>query len=326
MNRQFRVLITDRAWPDCSIEREILGPIGAEVIEAPHGDEETLRELARARNVDAIGTCWAHVTERVIRAAPNCRIVARFGIGLDNISVETATALGIPVTNVPGYCVSEVTDHALALILACARRITFFHSRTKAGEYRLAAAAPMKRLTEATLGLVGFGRIAQALLPKARGIGFRVIAYSRHADDHGTGCEMVSLEELLSQSDFISLHLPLVDATHGLIGDRELARMKPTAYLINTSRGALTDQAALWRAISSQKIAGAALDVFEPEPPDLSQPLFRDERVIVTPHAAFLSAESLQDLRLRASRQIAEALQGRRPENVVNGEVYGRAT
>jgi D-3-phosphoglycerate dehydrogenase / 2-oxoglutarate reductase len=322
MSQKFRVLITDRAWPDCALERAILGQISAEVVEAPDGDEATL--VALARDADAIGTCWAHVTENVIRASPRCRLVARFGIGLDNISIETATELGIPVSNVPDYCVAEVSDHALALILACARNVAFFHMRTKAGEYRLGAARPMKRLAGSTLGLVGFGRIARALLPKARAIGLKVVAHSQHADGRGTGCPMLPLDELLVQSDFVSLHVPLTDATHHLFGDRQFQMMKPTAYLVNTSRGALIDQAALWRAISTEQIAGAGLDVFEPEPPDLSLPLFRDERVIVTPHAAFTSAESLQELRTRAAHQLAEALQGRRPENVVNPQVYGR--
>lgn len=324
VSKPYRVLITDRAWPDSSIEREILANVGAEVVEAPDGEEATLIDLARDAN--AIGTCWAHVTEGVIQSAARCHIVARFGIGLDNIDVETATKLGIPVTNVPDYCVSEVSDHALALILACARNIAFFHARTKAGEYRLAAARPMKRLAGATLGLVGFGRIARALFPKARAIGLNVLAFSPHADDRGTGCRMVSLDELLAESDFVSLHLPLTDSTHHLFADREFQQMRPTAYLINTARGGLIDQAALERALESGRIAGAALDVFDPEPPDLSQPLFWDERVIVTPHSAFVSAESLHELRTRASRQIAEALQGGRPENVVNPQVYDRVT
>jgi D-3-phosphoglycerate dehydrogenase / 2-oxoglutarate reductase len=322
MTSEFRVLITDRAWPDCAVERDILGRVGAQVVEAPHGDEATLIELARG--ADAIGTCWAPVTENVIRAAPDCRIVARFGIGLDNISLATATELGIPVTNVPDYCVSEVSDHALALVMACARNIAFFHARTKAGEYRLSAAPPMKRLAGATLGLVGFGRTARALFGKARAIGFTVVAHSEHSDDRGTDCPMLPLNDLLSKSDFISLHLPLNRTTIGLLGDEQFRRMKPTAYLVNTSRGGLIDQGALWRALLSGRLAGAALDVFDPEPPDLSEPLFRDERVIVTPHAAFLSTESLEDLRTRASEQIAEALQGRRPVNVVNPEVYDR--
>ncbi len=320
----FRVLITDRAWPDCSLERSLLASVGADVVEAPRSDEATLIELAR--DADAIGTNWAQVTDKLIRAAPRCRIVARFGIGLDNISVPTATELGIPVTNVPDYCVPEVSDHALALLLAAARNITFFHQRTKAGEYQLSAGPSMRRLSGATLGLIGLGQIARALFPKARALGMNVIAHSRRSDDGGTGCRMVSLDELLTQSDFISLHAPLTESTHHLISGPQFARMKPTAWLINTSRGGLVDAAALLEAVQAGRIGGAALDVFEPEPPDLSQALYRDERVIVTPHAAFLSEESLCEVRTRASRQMADALRGVRPENVVNPEVYARTT
>jgi D-3-phosphoglycerate dehydrogenase len=320
----FRVLITDRAWPDCSLERNILASIGAEVVEAPRFDEATLIELAR--DADAIGTNWAPVTANVIRAASHCRIVARFGIGLDNISVPAATELDIPVTNVPDYCVSEVSDHALALLLAAARNVAFFHRRTKSGEYHLSAGPSMRRLSETTLGLIGFGNIARALFPKARALGMSVVAHSRRSDDFGTGCRMVSLDELLAHSDFISLHAPLSESTRHLISGPQLARMKPTAWVINTSRGALIDGAALLAALEAGRIGGAALDVFDPEPPNLSDPLYRNERVIVTPHAAFLSEESLCEVRTRASRQIADALRGVRPENVVNPEVYTRTT
>jgi D-3-phosphoglycerate dehydrogenase len=320
----FRVLITDRAWPDCSIERSVLASVGAEVVEAPQCDEATLIELAR--DADAIGTNWAPVTANVVRAARRCRTVARFGIGLDNISVTTATELAIPVTNVPDYCVAEVSDHALALLLAAARNVAFFHARTKSGEYRLSAAPPMRRLSGATLGLIGFGQIARAVYPKARALGMRVLAHSRSSNDFGTGCPMVTLGELLERSDFISLHVPLSDSTRHLLSGPQFGRMKPSAWLINTSRGALIDGAALRESLAGGRIAGAALDVFDPEPPDLSDPLYRDERVIVTPHAAFSSEESLCEVRTRASRQIADALKGVRPANVVNPEVYGRTT
>jgi D-3-phosphoglycerate dehydrogenase len=324
MSPPFRVLITDRAWPDCSIERDVLKSVGAEVVEAPRTDEQTLISLAR--DADAIGTNWAPVTANVIRAATRCKTVARFGIGLDNISVPTATGLGIPVTNVPDYCVSEVSDHALALLLAAARNVAFFHTRTKAGEYQLSAGPPMRRLSGMTLGLIGFGHIARALFPKARALGMTVIANTRRLDDCGTGCTMVPLDELLVRSDFVSLHAPLTDSTRHMISGPQLARMKPTAWLINTSRGGLIDNAALKEALAAGRIGGAALDVFEPEPPDLSDALYKNERVIVTPHAAFVSAESLHELRLRASRQIADALEGKRPANVVNPEVYARTT
>lgn len=315
-----RVLLTDRPWPDSDTEREILAGVGAELVEAPASDESTLCELAG--DCQAIATCWAPVTEAVIRACDDCRIVARLGIGLDNIDVETASSLGIPVTNVPDYCVSEVVHHALALILACARKVAFYNQQAKAGKYELQAGSPLRRIEGQVLGLVGFGPIARTLFAKARSLGFEVIAHTPSSSDYGTGCSMVSFDELLDRSDFISLHAPFTQQSSRMFGRKQFERMQGSAYLINTSRGGLVDHAALGQAIESGQIAGAALDVFDPEPPDLSEPLFRDPRVIVTPHAAFLSQESLNDLRTRAMHQIADALQGRRPENVVNPEIY----
>lgn len=316
MAKRFRVLITDRAWPDTQIEEEILGQADAELVEATASDESTLAQMAS--DVDAIATTWAKVTDRVIRSSPRCRIVARLGIGLDNIAVETATQLGIPVTNCPEYCLSEVSDHALALLLACARQIGFFHLRTKEGEYNLSSAPPMRRLSQQTVGLVGLGHIARELLPKVRSLGMNVIAHTPSGSDHGTGCTMVSLSELLEKSDYISLHAPLLPDTKYLMNAETIGKMKPTAYLINTSRGGLIDPNALWSALQANRIAGAALDVFDPEPPNLNEPLFRDERVIITPHAAFVSAESLRDLRTQAMGQVVQALRGERPNNVVN--------
>lgn len=316
MKPQFRVLMTDRAWPDSDIERTILTDAGAELIEATATDETTLAELAK--DMDAIGTTWARVTERVIRSCTKCRIVARFGIGLDNIDVQVATERGIPVTNCPDYCVSEVSDHTLGLLLACARRIGFFHWRTKQGEYNLGAATTMRRLSSQTVGLIGLGHTARELVPKLRAIGFKVIAHTRSGNSHGADCQMVTLEELLTQSDFVSLHAPLTPETHHLMNTKHLRLMKQTAYLINTSRGGLIDASALWNAIHTNNLAGAALDVFEPEPPDLNLPLYCDERVIVTPHAAFVSAESLERLRRQSTNQIAQALRGQRPDNIVN--------
>ena len=316
MTSRFRVLMTDRAWPDAEIEAAILRDADAELIEATATDEATL--IRCATDVDAIVTNWAKVTERVIRAAPRCRIVSRFGIGIDNIAVATATELGIPVTNCPDYCVSEVSDHALGLLLACARRIGFFHWRTKRGEYDLGAATTMRRLSEQTVGLVGLGHIAREFVPKLRAVGLKIVAYTPSGSDHGTGCRMVSLNELLQESDFVSLHAPLLPETRHLINADRLTLMKPTAYLINNSRGGLIDAAALWNAIQTKRIAGAALDVFEPEPPNLSDPLYQDERVIVTPHAAFVSRESLIAMRSQALRQVVQGLRGERPDNVVN--------
>lgn len=318
-----RVLLTDRAWPDTLIEREILVAAGAELAEAPATDEATL--VALAADADAIATTWARVTDKVVRSARRARVICRVGIGLDNIAVATATELAIPVTNIPDYCTAEVADHALALILACARNVAFFHLRTKRREYSLQAAPPIPRLAGKRLGLVGLGRIGRNLAGKARALGLEVIAHTASGNDHGTGCAMLPLETLLAESDFVSLHVPLVPATKHLLSLRQFETMKRRAYLINTARGGLVDHAALWTALQRNMIAGAALDVFDPEPPDLASPLMQDERVIVTPHAAFVSVESLIELRTRVARQIADVLSGRRPECVVNPEVYGRS-
>jgi D-3-phosphoglycerate dehydrogenase len=320
MSPRFRVLITDRAWPDTAIEQRVLDAVGAEIVEPPATDEAAL--IAAAAEVDAIATNWAKVTAAVVRAATKCRIVARLGIGVDNIAIPTATELRIPVTNVPDYCVSEVADHTIGLLLACARNIAFFHQRTKRGEYQLQAAAPMRRLSTQTLGLFGLGRIGSAVAARAKALELNVIAHTSSGSDHGTGCRMVSFAELLASSDFVSLHAPLTDQTRNVFNTEALGRMKRTAYLINTSRGGLVDHTALWTALQQNRLAGAALDVFDPEPPDLSQPLFQDERVIVTPHAAFVSEESLAQMRAQTMGEIVAVLSGRRPQNVINPQIY----
>lgn len=314
-----RVLLTDLPWGNADIEREELAAAGAEVVLAPDTDEATLMKLADG--VVAIATCWAQVTRSVLDAAPQCRVVSRLGIGLDNIDVAAATERGMLVTNVPDYCVTEVADHAIGLLLAMARNIGFFHLRTKRGEYDLPAGPPIHRLSTQTLGLIGLGRTGRAVAQRAQALGLRVVAHTRSGDDHGSGCKMLALQELLSVSDFVSLHLPASPETQHLLNADALRTLKPGARLINTSRGSLIDPEALWRAIQDEHVAGAALDVFEPEPPDLQHPLYRDERVIVTPHTAFVSAESVDELRRRVAAQVTAVLRGATPENVVNPEV-----
>lgn len=311
-----RVLLTDRAWPDFEIEQEILKHVGAEVVIPDATDEATLVRLAA--DVDAIGTNWAQVTANVIAASPRCRIISRFGIGLDNIAIDEATRRGILVTNVPDYCVLEVAEHTWGLILACVRNIGRFHQRTKAGEYDLSAAPTMRRLAGKTLGLIGLGRIGIEVAKRALAFGMKVMAHTTSGKSQLAEVAMTSLSELLHESDIVSLHAPLTKSTRDLINADQLRQMKPTAFLINTSRGPLINPQDLWSALQAEQIAGAALDVFSPEPPDLSDPLYCDERVIVTPHAAFVSEESLFELRTRAARQIADALEGKVPENIVN--------
>ena len=313
---QYRILLTDRAWPDCSVESEVLSEINGEVIEASDTSEEALARAAK--DVDAILACWAPITAKVIDASPNLRVISRIGIGLDNIDIPHATKRGIPVTNVPVYCNDEVAEHTLAMLLSMARNIAFFHQRTKSGEYDLQAAPAMHRVAGQTLGIIGLGNIGRALAQKANALGLRVIAASRSQTNQSTDCEIVSLDELLAQSDFVSINVALVPETNHLMNAAAFAKMKRTAAIINTSRGPVVDNGALLEALDSGQIAGAALDVFDPEPPDLSDPLYKHERVIATPHAAFLSVESLISLRTQAAKNALDVLSGNMPANVVN--------
>lgn len=317
---RFRVLLTDYAWPDLDIEHTVLAEIDAELVVAPNGEAATLQSLAA--DVDAIMTNWARVPAEVLEVAQKCRIVSRLGIGLDNIDVASATARGMLVTNIPDYCLIEVAEHTLALVLALGRKIAFYHRETKEGRYRLTDGPPLRRLAGQTLGIVGFGNIGRAVAARASAFGFRVLACRRQPSvrpaDAPAGVEFCSFDELLAASDYVSLHVPSTPATRHMIGAEQFARMKSTAYLINTARGAVMDEAALAAALSAGELAGAALDVQQQEPPDLNWPPFNDPRVIVTPHAAFYSLESVNDLRRRVSRQVVQALQGNTPENVVN--------
>jgi D-3-phosphoglycerate dehydrogenase len=312
-------LLTDYAWPDLDIERNILAEYGAELVVAPDRELPTLIRLAEG--ADAIMTNWSDVPAALIDAAPNCRIIARLGIGLDNIDVRHATERGIPVTNVPDYCLIEVAEHTLALLLALARKIGVFHQNARAGRYDLAAGLPLRRIEGKTLGIVGLGKIGRRVAEKAQALGLRILAASRSRRNPMPGVAWADMDELLTQSDFVSLHVPLSDETRGMIGARELALMKPTAFFINTARGGLVDHAALARALAEGRLAGAALDVQDREPADLSQPPYNDRRVIVTPHAAFYSSESVEELRRRVAHQVGARLTGGRPENVVNPEV-----
>jgi D-3-phosphoglycerate dehydrogenase len=321
------VLVTDYAWPSLDIEREVLRAAGATVIAAATGDEAEL--VALASEVDAILTCWKPVTPAVLDAAPRCRIVGRYGIGLDNIAVAHATRLGILVTNVPDFCVEEVSDHAMALLLACARRVVGFARATRAGGWESRAASTLPRLRGQVLGLIGCGAIARALVPKALGFGLQVMAFTpRLAPDALApfGVATNDLDRVLQAADYLSIHAPLTAETRGLLNERAFRLMKPTAYLINTSRGPIVDEAALARALTEGWIAGAALDVLGQEPPEAGNTLLGLDNAIVTPHVAFGSDASIADLRTRAAAQVGQVLRGEWPPHVVNPEVVQRDT
>lgn len=319
-----RVLVTDYAWPTLDIERAILDEVGAELVVAESGEPEEL--IALAAGTDAILINWRQLPAEALDAATGCLIVARYGVGVDNIPVDRATELGILVANVPDFCVEEVSDHALALLLACARRIVTFARSTREGSWDLLGLGRgLPRLRGQRLGLIGFGNTARALVPKAQGLGLEITAYTprlRRGRDESTGVELTDdLADVLSSSDYVSLHAPATAETRGLVGEGALRAMKPGAYLINTSRGALIDERALERALREGWIAGAALDVLAEEPARPGHPLLALDNLIVTPHAAFYSEPAIAELATKAARNVACALRGEPPATVVNPAV-----
>ncbi len=322
MQNNWKILITDYAWPSIEPERQVLAEIGAELIAAETGDEPELLTLAPM--MDGILTCWKPVREPVIAAAEKCQIIGRCGIGLDNIDVEAATEHGIVVTNVPAYCIDEVSDHAMGLLLACARKVSRFNRATRDGIWEQNIGPAMYRLRGKTLGVVGFGRIARSIVPKAKGFGLTVNVCSPRTDSaliQEHGAQKVSFPELLTTSDFITIHTPLTPETRYMFSYAEFRAMKPTAYLINTARGGIVDTTALTTALRNAEIAGAGLDVLETEPPEENEELLILENAIVTPHAAFISEESILDLEVAAATCVAEVLTGKLPESVVNPSV-----
>ena len=319
----WKVLITDHVWPTTDPEREVLEAGGAEVVVAPDGEEQTLIDMAR--DADAIMTCFAMVTENVVRAAEKCKVIGRFGVGVDNIAVSTATELGIAVTYVPDYCVDEVSDHVMALLHAWNRRIVLFDRSVKErGWGSQGLTMRMMRLRGKTIGIVGFGRIGQAVAAKARAYGLNILACdpvvpSETVND--LGGSLVDLGTLLEESDFITLHTPLTEETRNLIGREELAKMKSEAFLINAARGPLIDEQALWEALSSRSIAGAGLDVMVENVPAQDHPLLSMDNIIITPHVAFFSQESTLELERRAAAEVVSVIQGLMPDNLVNQAV-----
>ena len=325
MANSYKILITDYAWQSLEPERHVLAEIGAVLIAAETGDEKELRTLAPT--VDGILTCWKSVTASVITAAEKCQVIARYGIGLDNIDVDLATAHGIVVTNVPAYCIDEVSTHAMALLLACARKIARFDRAVKTETWDQNIGPQMYRLRGKTLGIVGFGNIGQALISKAKAFGLVVTVYSPRTSSElirKWGAEKVSFQELLKTSDFISIHAPLTAETEHMFSYAEFREMKTTAYLINTSRGGIVDTAALTTALQNGEIAGAGLDVLETEPPQSNDTLLTLDNVVITPHAAFISEESILELEVTAATCVAQVLTGHLPESVVNPYVLER--
>lgn len=302
-------LAVDRVGADLVAERRVLEPLGINIEWLSEVPTEASRQLGQA---DGLLLNRTRVTGQLFDSAPHIRAIATYGTGHDHIDLNEARRRGVVVSNVTDYCTDEVADHTLALLLALARGIGRGDKYVKAGRWGVEGVGVLHRLGGQVLGLVGYGRIARAVAARARCFGMRILAFdplisSADLDPSAVGLTD-SLVALLRESNHVSLHLPLLPETHQLIDQDAIHVMRPGSFLVNTSRGGLVDVEALVDGLDSGVLAGAALDVFPDEPPDVS--VFVDRNVILTPHAAYYSVESLQALKEMAARSLGQALIG----------------
>jgi D-3-phosphoglycerate dehydrogenase len=326
----FKVIITDFGDPDISLEAGVLRASGLDInlvrlqTKAP---EELIPDVGDA---DALMVQWATINRSVVQALKQCRVISRYGIGVDMVDLAAAGAAGIPVANVPDFCFEEVSLQTIGFVIDLNRQTFAQHAYVRAGGWGhrpLPIGAP-RRLSTQTLGIVGLGNIGRMVAARAGCLGLRLLGYDPYPDAEklaGLGIELVELPELLARSDYVTLHCPLVPETRGLIGAPQLALMKREAYLINMARGPVVVQAALYEALRDGKIAGAALDVLEQEPPEPDDPLLQLPNVILTPHASSLSVEAVAQLRRDCAQNVVDALQGKMPRSVVNRSLLATA-
>ena len=308
------IAVTDSPFPSLDPAEAALARIDPELRMARSASAEDI--LAVARDADAVLVTYARLSADLLGELSRCRAIGRFGLGVDNIDIAAAARRGITVTYVPDYCMHEVSDHAMALILALARKVTLSDRLVQAGRWEVAAIAPLHRLAGRVLGLVGFGNIPRALAPKAKAFGLRVVAHDPYVPQQAlaaAGVEGVSFDRLLESSDFVSIHAPLTAATRGLFDAQVLRRMKHGAVLVNTARGPLLDEDALAAALDAGHLGGAALDVAAVEPLPADSGLRGRDNVILTPHTAFYSVEALVELQTKCAADVARVLSGEPP-------------
>lgn len=305
------IAVTDSPFPSLDPAKKALARLAPEfrMAKSPAADDI----LAVARDADAILVTYAKLPGELLRQLKRCKAIGRFGLGVDNIDLPAAKELGIAVNYVPDYCLREVSDHAMALLLALARKVPFSNKLVQSGRWEVPPIVPLRRLEGQVLGLLGFGNIPRTLAPKAQAFGLKVITHDPYVKQDAlaaAGVEGVSFDELLARSDFISVHAPLMPATRGLMNAAAFAKMKKGALLINTARGPLVDEAALVAALDAGQLGGAALDVVTTEPLAKDSPLLGRDNVIVTPHTAFYSVEALEELQTKCASDVARVLSG----------------
>ena len=314
---QFKAALIDPLGRHSDIESDILAAAGVDLVARKCTTDDEV--VALARDADAVMVVIYPITEAVLAQCPKLRVIVRYGVGVDNVDLAAATAHGVMVCNVPDYCIDEVANHSMAMLLALNRRLVPQGNAMRlATRFRL---APMGRLRGETLGLIGFGRLARAVADRARGFGLTVIAYDPYAAAGPADVRLLPLDTVLAEADYVSVHVPLTPQTRDLIGAREFALMKPTAYIISTARGGIISERDLAQALDAGQLAGAGLDVWEQEPVSPDNPLLGYPQVIPTPHTGYFSNESAPAIRRRVAEIASEALLGGIPESVVNREV-----
>ena len=316
-----KIVVIEPGYLNYSAEESILQNWDPQFVVVPANAslEEKLRQVS---NADAIMVREATVSRPMIEAMQQCRVIVRYGVGVDNIDSQAAKEKGIYVANVPDYGSEDVAEHALALLLAATRRIATRNRDVRDGQWGIGQREPMFRLAGKILGVVGFGRISRCFVQKASGFGFKriLVVDPLLTDEQASqaGVTRVNLDTLCREADFISLHAPLTPDTHHLIGEAELAKMKPSAVLVNTSRGGLIDEQALINALLQQRIFAAGLDVFESEPLSAKSPLLQMENTLCTDHTAWFTEESVVELQSKAAHEVRRAFEGEHPLNWVN--------
>ncbi|MGI9252280.1 MAG: C-terminal binding protein [Thermomicrobiales bacterium] len=340
MAQRFTVVVTSDRYGNetegLEMERAVVDEITDLDIDLqgrPSASEDEL--IAAGADADALCVSTREaVTRRVLENLPRTKVISRYGVGLDNVDLDAAADNGIVVTHYPGYCTSEVADHAMSMILGLNRRLVEQDRALREGDWvkfgpatRTILRGPVWPLREQTLGIVGFGRIGQSVAERAKPFGLKILAadpYQEPAVMEAHGVEPVSLNDLLDRSDIVTLHCPLTPETRGIIGAAELARMRPTAVLVNTARGPLIDLPALAAALEAKALAGAALDVVDPEPLPADSPFYRMNNVILTPHSAYYSEKSVELVRRETLLEAIEVLRGKRPRTVANPAVLSK--
>jgi len=308
------IAVTDSVFPSLDPAKAALARLDPEFRMAKSASADDI--LGVARDADAVLVTYARLPAELLRQLTRCKAIGRFGLGVDNIDLPAAKEMGITVTYVPDYCLQEVSDHAMALLLALARKIPLSNQLVQAGRWEMPAVVPIYRLEGRVLGLIGFGNIPRKLVPKAKAFGLRVITHDPYVSHDQAGAldvENVAFDELLQQSDFISVHAPLTPQTRGLVNAEAFAKMKKGVLIVNTARGPLIDEAALVAALDSGRVGGAALDVLTTEPPPRDSALMGRDNVILTPHTGFYSIDALNELQTKCASDVARVLSGEKP-------------